>query len=649
MRLSIKPFLLFIPLIPVGFAFVLLVGPPKPEGRGASTVSPQSPKNEEANPIVDRVRWENYLRERPELGPYRDTLLILSERLPIETFARLSPRLQIRLARFAQSRRNPIAPPTTVCWAPGVPLSVMEAFHAVEEMAVEEGAFEISAATQFDDLDRWEQTATFNDPGENAEQGLPTTLTWSFVPDDTSIFGFNGEDTSPSDLIAFLDDRYSVTNGGNDLTNRPWFAVFQAAFDNISELTGMSYVYEPNDDGAAFFQNSLPSGSLGVRGDVRIAGHFIDGQSGSNVLAYNFNAGFGEMVIDTGNINFYGNLTSDSLNLRNVVEHEHGHGLGLRHVCPINQTKLMEPFISRQFRGLQLDDIFSLNRLYGDFYEKQDSDRDNDSSSNAATLPAAAGVPFEREYLSIDDNSDTDFYRLENVPAGSLVTCRVIPVATPTGFVEGPQNTNGSCSSGTSFDFTSVHDLQIEILASNGSSALATANSQPAGMTEEIDSFKVQGTGTLFLRIEGDNTDSTQLYTLQIEIVEPTPFEAWAIAESIPEALAAPDDDADADGLFNLQEYYFGLSPLIPDPANPVTSAISPDGNSYFFTFPRDPNATIATVIFEISDDLSLWLPYLPDPGQISVNPIGDQEEVSITIPTHGESRFLRLGLEDSD
>ena len=76
-----------------------------------------------------------------------------------------------------------------------------------------------------------------------------------------------------------------MSGGGSDLTTRPWFAVFQAAFDNISELTGVSYVYESNDDGAAFAQFSLPSGSIGTRGDIRIGGHFIDGESGSNTLA----------------------------------------------------------------------------------------------------------------------------------------------------------------------------------------------------------------------------------------------------------------------------------------------------------------------------------------------------------------------------
>ena len=126
---------------------------------------------------------------------------------------------------------------------------MLEAFHAVEDQTGDVPG-EPQSATQFDETNRWGRTATYNSFFEGNEQGKPTTLRWSFIPDGTSIFGFNGEPTSDSDLIEFLDARYGVSGGGSDLTTRPWFAVFQAVFDNISEWTGVSYVYETNDDGA---------------------------------------------------------------------------------------------------------------------------------------------------------------------------------------------------------------------------------------------------------------------------------------------------------------------------------------------------------------------------------------------------------------
>ena len=133
---------------------------------------------------------------------------------------------------------------------------------------------------------RWTNTATNGTTGIG-NQGDPVTLTWSFIPDGTSISGFNGEPTSPSSLISFLDGRFGAGAGGTNLSNRPWFQLFTSSFNRWSQLAGLSYAYSPQDDGASFVGSA---GVLNVRGDVRIAGHFIDGQpaSGSNTLAYNW-------------------------------------------------------------------------------------------------------------------------------------------------------------------------------------------------------------------------------------------------------------------------------------------------------------------------------------------------------------------------
>ena len=377
----------------------------------------QAPLSE--HPTLESLRWKEHLKNHPSLAPYSAVLLKLSQKLPLDRFTSLSPLVQQRLAAFTADRLDPNSPVMTLCWAPGISKEAIMAFHVAEEIAAQETALEeilpkvmasegdaiIDLATQFDDGDRWRRTATFNSFFERAEQGLPTTLLWGFMRDGTRIEGFNGEPTSGSDLIAFLDEIYDVDDGSDDLTTRPWFSVFQGAFDHIASLTGITYIYEPNDDGARLSNFSRPSGRVGLRADIRIGGHYIDGDSGSNTLAYNFapESG-GDMIIDTGNTSFFGKTTLNSINLRNVVEHEHCHGLGLSHVCPINETKLMEPFISRRFRGLQLDDIFSLNRLYGDYYEKVHRDRDNDSPENATILPISVGETFKRDSLSIDDN-----------------------------------------------------------------------------------------------------------------------------------------------------------------------------------------------------------------------------------------------------
>ena len=162
---------------------------------------------------------------------------------------------------------------------------------------------------------RWSWTSS---NGGGLSQGDPTTITWSIIPDGISIAGYIGEAASSSNLVAFLDGIYG--NGGtNVISQKPWFTYFEQIFESWANLTGNTYVYAGGDDGASFVGSS---GSLGVRGDVRIGGHYIDGNSG--VLAYNFFPNTGDMVIDTGD-NFYSNTGSNSLRLRNVLAHEHGH------------------------------------------------------------------------------------------------------------------------------------------------------------------------------------------------------------------------------------------------------------------------------------------------------------------------------------
>ena len=113
---------------------------------------------------------------------------------------------------------------------------------------------------------RWSRTAT---DGSNLSQGEPITLTWSIVPDDTDLGGFYVEDPSPSDLVTWLDDLYGDESA--------WLPLFQQAFDRWQEVTGITFLYEPNDHGAAIVAGSKPPGVLGVRGDIRIAAHIIDG------------------------------------------------------------------------------------------------------------------------------------------------------------------------------------------------------------------------------------------------------------------------------------------------------------------------------------------------------------------------------------
>lgn len=439
--------------------------------------TPSSPEVSAAPPPRDSLPLILRAAQNPAAG------------LDFEGLLPFQRRMLISLAHGTSDASAPSTP--AVCFAPDTPREVMEAFYAAHGRA---------------DLDlyrlgnRWSATAT---NGSGLQQGDPTTITWSFIPDGTNIPGGSfgaGEPAAPSNLIAVLNGIY-----GNQAT---WQPLFQQVFDRFAELTGLTYVYQATDDGAAF---PASGGVIAVRGDVRIGGHFIDGNS--NILAYNFFPDTGDMVLDSAD-SFYSNTGSSSLRLRNVVSHEHGHGVGLNHVCPTNNTKLMEPFINLGFVGPQLDDTLGANRGYGDTFE-------NNNTTGAATSlgpPLGNGVVTTVD-LSVDDNADADFFRFDVTSSNKSATITLQPVGAT--YLEGPQNSNGSCTGGVPFNALAVNNLGVELRDTNGVTVLAFANDKPAGQSEMLAAIPLpSGTGPYFVRVFGGNVDNAQLYFLEIEITD---------------------------------------------------------------------------------------------------------------------------------
>jgi len=393
-------------------------------------------------------------------------------------------------------------------YAEGTPLAVIEAMES--QLANTDGDIEFFRLSS-----RWTSTAT--NPGPLA-QGQATTITWSIVPDGTPIPGFGGEPAAPSNLRAFMDGIYG--SAALPLASKPWVQLIDGVFARWSQLAGLTYVYEANDDGGTF--SNIPTvngGVLGVRGDVRIGGHFIDGNSGT--LAYNFFPNTGDMVIDTGD-NTYTNTTGTSLRLRNIVAHEHGHGLGFSHLESASDQFLMEPFLATTFDGPQLDDILAAQRGYGDVFEKLGG---NDTTATAtdlgiinagstvtrgtlgsASVVAATGIDF----LSIDDVSDTDFFRF-TVAADRVATVTLVPQGLtyqegPQGGPEAPLNTR------------TLSDLSLQILGTDGVSILGTANTQPAGSNEVLTNIPLLSAGTYYVRVTGAATN-VQMYQLSVQVV----------------------------------------------------------------------------------------------------------------------------------
>lgn len=346
-------------------------------------------------------------------------------------------------------------------------------------------------AEAFRASNRWTTTAT---NGSGLQQGDSTTITWSIVPDG-----------GQSNLIARLDAIYG--GGSGPLSARPWFPLISSAFNSWTLQSGLKFVYEANDDNATMSSGNV--GVLGVRGDMRINGTNIDGNF--NVLGFAFLPNYGEITLDTNDV-FYADTSSNSIGLRNVLTHEIGHALGLLHTCPIDQSKLMEPFYSPAFDGPQIDDILAVNRLYGDRLEP------NDTRPLATNLGTLNSGTVTTSSVSVDGTSDTDLYSFTVTgTTGKRLSATLRPEGAS--YLEGPQNSDGSCSAGTIFNSRVENNLSIEILDTDGTTVLAAATSAPAGVNETLSGLVLPVAGTYFVRIKGA-TDRAQMYSLDLTVTQ---------------------------------------------------------------------------------------------------------------------------------
>ncbi len=389
---------------------------------------------------------------------------------------------------------------------------------------------------------------------DSSRPGLPVEATWSVVPDGTPIPSSRfipGESNDPSSLIGFLDNIFhnGPGPGGADLMQRDWWALVDSAFERWDELSGVSFSYEPNDDGAAF-PNSL--GELGTRGDIRLSGHRIDGGNRPSILAYNYTTNRSDMVVDTTETNFFSVDTGNYLRLRNMLMHEIGHGLGIFHVesADVNPnapgfqfgTFLMEPTLSTAFDGPQFDDILAVHWLYGDAFDKGAG---NDSAATATPLGAATlgntlavgadaddafVAPHETDFVSIDDESDADYFSFTTANSGKLNI-----VLTPKGptYLEGPQGSAGGANQ-SDFDTSALNDLSLFLFDSNGTSLLEVATSAPAGEKERILGFEIDEPGEYFVRVGTSVrvSQAPQMYRLDVAFV-PEPAAAGLLAAGL--------------------------------------------------------------------------------------------------------------------
>jgi hypothetical protein len=210
-------------------------------------------------------------------------------------------------------------------------------------------------------------------------QAKPITLmTYSF-PNDGVIWGPGGQlNRLSADLTGRLTPDTSVDPplpaipGPGVPYGRELFRQVMAGWQRACSVRYM----EVCDDDAPLdnLLNPAPP-ALATHGDIRF-GSYAQGE-GLGVLAFNYYPELGgDMVLnssyfveptDTSTPPYF-TASNGYRYLRNTIAHEHGHGLGFRHVVPCNQQKLMEPFASTVYDTIQTDEKRGAQRNYGDRY-----------------------------------------------------------------------------------------------------------------------------------------------------------------------------------------------------------------------------------------------------------------------------------------
>lgn len=361
-------------------------------------------------------------------------------------------------------------------------------------------------------VDRWLRTAT---DGAGINMGDSITLTWGFVRDGTNV-NFGG-DLAGSILIASLDDNFSEADTSADLTQRRWFGIFERTFERYAALSGLNFVYEPNDNGRTL--NGSGRGARGVVADIRIGGRPLDGQTGGNTLAFNFFPDSGDMVIDTDNTRVF---DADDVEFRNVVAHELGHGLGMDHLISNSERFLLEPSIQIAFDGPQHADVLALHRGYGDHFENGVG---NDTSANATPLGDIAnflGVGMDgsrqdvrmsdNDFVSIDGVTDTDVFSFEVNQAGDVTI-----TVTPVGYQYDIAQQGDEAATRVTVDTRELNDLSFGLLDQNGGSVLGVADENGLGVADSLEVFLTPG--TYFIEVTSSDVDCAQFYSLASSLV----------------------------------------------------------------------------------------------------------------------------------
>ena len=348
----------------------------------------------------------------------------------------------------------------SVMFAPGTPQP------EIDRIISKIRRYESTITTDYEAAARWSLTMY----GNTGAIGTACRFGYSFVPDGTEVpdQGLGG---GPSGLQGTLTSQF----GSAAL----WKQKFRQMFDAWGTVSGLRYD-EVSDDGAPL--HFFP-GQIGMRGDLRISGIVM---TEPNVLAYNMFPNNGDMVV---NLQWdWGTSANDYRFFRNVMGHEHGHGMGLAHVMPMNETKLMEPVLAVGFDGPQNDDIQGCEFLYGDSVEDND---DVAHATNVGLVSSGQAV----ELLAVERPADRDWFLVE-IPAGFTLTVRAEPVGSS--YMVGAQGGPPPVLRNS----RAINDLRLSAYLTNGTTLLGSSNTGGLGFAETLQSISRPANGMVAVKVD---------------------------------------------------------------------------------------------------------------------------------------------------
>jgi hypothetical protein len=221
--------------------------------------------------------------------------------------------------------------------------------------------------------------------------------------------------------------------------------------------------------------------------------------------------------------------------------HETGHGVGLGHAQNTGVTAIMEGGLRTDIWGLQFDDVYALNRQYGDRLEHNGGNNaagtatalGNLSLGGSITIGADANdsvvAQFDDDWVGIDGNNDADWFRF--TPSGQgFANIKLSPM--------GPSYT--SVQQG-SFNAAAQSDLILQLFTVSPSLRLiSTANKVGLGGIEAIGSQWLPAGSDYLVRVRGTH-DANQFYRLDLSLAEAP--------------AAGTSADLNLDGLMNLADW----------------------------------------------------------------------------------------------